>query len=300
MERIVIPTPADSGAVRGFIGALRRRYRFLESFPIGACVCGRELFCLRLGQGDERVLFAAAFHAQEWLTSLLLLRFCEDMCAALAGDGMLADIPFARGLCGRSIYMIPQMNPDGVDIAIHGAQTAGIYAATVRALGGDSYGVWSANARGVDLNHNYDAGWDEMAAAETAAGITGPAPRQWRGPYPASEPETKALITLCARVRFRHVIALHSQGEEIYWQYGDNTPDQSHLMAKIMGACSGYTVAQPTGLASHGGFKDWFIQTTGRAGFTWECGKAENPLPQEEFEPIYARIQEMMALSALM
>jgi g-D-glutamyl-meso-diaminopimelate peptidase len=71
-------------------------------------------------------------------------------------------------------------------------------------------------------------------------------------------------------------------------------------MAKIMGVSSGYAVAQPTGLASHGGFKDWFIQTTGRAGFTWECGKGENPLPQEDLEPIYARIREMMALTTLM
>ena len=300
LVRIVLPTAADSGTVRGYIGALRRRYRFLESFPIGASVCGRELYCLRVGQGGERVLFAAAFHAQEWLTSLLLLRFCEDVCEALATDGILAGIPFAKGLCGRSIYMLPQMNPDGVEIAIHGAQTAGKYATAVRALGGDVFGKWSANARGVDLNHNYDAGWDELAAAETAAGITGPAPRQWRGPRPASEPETQALVALCERVRFRHVVAMHSQGEEIYWQYGDRTPPQAHLMAKIMGVSSGYAVAQPTGLASHGGFKDWFIQTTGRAGFTWECGKGENPLPQAALEPIYARIGEMMALTTLM
>lgn len=300
MTLITAPVPADSGAVRGMLCALRARYRFLDSWPIGASVCGRELYCLRIGAGRESILYTAAFHGQEWITSLVLLRFCEELCAALDGDGRFADMDFAKAMAGRSLYLVPQVNPDGVEIALHGSHTAGGYAGAVKSLGGDVPGLWQANACGVDLNHNYPAGWETLAAAEEAAGICGPAPRQWRGPYPESEPETRALTALCGQHRFRHVLALHAQGEEIYWRYGDRTPPQSHLMAEVMAVSSGYTAAEPTGLASHGGFKDWFIQETGRPGFTVECGRGENPLPLSDFEPLYTRLREMLAILLLM
>lgn len=300
MTSITLPVPADHGAVRGMLCALRARYRFLDSWPIGESVCGRELYCLRVGTGREAILYAAAFHGQEWITSLVLLRFCEELCAALDGDGRFADMDFAKAMAGRSLYLVPQVNPDGVEIALHGSASAGGYAGAVAALSGDTPGLWQANACGVDLNHNYPAGWEALAAAEEAAGITGPSPRQWRGPAPESEPETRAMTALCRRHRFRHVLALHAQGEEIYWRYGDRTPPQSHLMAEVMAVSSGYTAAEPTGLASHGGFKDWFIEETGRPGFTVECGRGENPLPLDDFEPLYERLREMLAILLLM
>jgi g-D-glutamyl-meso-diaminopimelate peptidase len=71
-------------------------------------------------------------------------------------------------------------------------------------------------------------------------------------------------------------------------------------MAEVMAASSGYTIADPEGLASHGGFKDWFIEQTGNPGFTIELGKGKNPLPVSEFEAIYAKAQEMLLLAALM
>ena len=68
----------------------------------------------------------------------------------------------------------------------------------------------------------------------------------------------------------------------------------------ILGASSGYRVADPEGMASHGGFKDWFISAFGRPGFTIEFGLGENPLPLEDFEPIYRKTREMLLLAALM
>lgn len=300
MDRLVVPQPADSGAVRGLIAALRGRYRFLDAAPIGRSVLGREIMGLLIGSGRERVLYAAAFHGQEWMTSLVTLRLCEDICRALAGDGRIAGMNLPQALSGRSLVLIPQMNPDGVDIALHGSGIAGTYARTVRELGGNEPGQWQANARGVDLNHNFDAGWKLLRAIEEESGIHGPAPRQYGGPAPESEPETASLAGLCRRVPFRHVLALHSQGEEIYWRYGDRTPPRSQVMAEVMAATAGYTAADPEGLASHGGFKDWFIQEFNRPGFTIELGRGCNPLPLEDFEALYEKAQEMLLLAALM
>ena len=70
-------------------------------------------------------------------------------------------------------------------------------------------------------------------------------------------------------------------------------------MAQIAASVSGYRAAQPQGLAGHGGFKDWFIEKTGRPGFTIEMGKGQNPLPIEQFEEIYQKAREMLLLFAL-
>ena len=95
-------------------------------------------------------------------------------------------------------------------------------------------------------------------------------------------------------------MALHSQGEELFWQYGDNTPKSSEMMAKILADSCGYRLVDNDGLYSHGGFKDWFIEEFSAPGFTMEIGKGENPLPKEELYSIYADIEEALLLFCLM
>lgn len=297
---ITRPQVTDSGAVRGMITALRSRYSFLNTMPVGRSAVGREIMGLVVGGGRDRVLLSAAFHGQEWLTALTALRLCEELCGGLAMGEKLAEWDLSRALSGRCVVMVPMVNPDGVDIAVHGSKSAGPLAEWVRAWGGDMPGAWQANARGVDINHNFNAGWDVLQEMERKKGIAGPSPRQWGGPAPGSESETRAMVNLCKKGRFRHVVALHSQGEEIYWEYGDRTPDRSRLMAAVMASASGYAVAKPEGLASHGGFKDWFIEEYGKPGFTIELGKGENPLPVEGFEEMYAKAREMLLLSLMM
>lgn len=297
MGRIVTPQIADHGAVCGMIGALCGRYRFLAAAPIGNSVLGRHLWGVTLGKGKEHVLMAAAFHGQEWLTSLVCLRLCEDLCCALADNGELDGWDLPRAISGRRLVFVPQMNPDGVEIGLYGAHRACGYEAMVRSLGGDEQGLWQANARGVDLNHNFNAGWQELQQAERENGITGPAARQYGGPAPESEPETRALTALCRRVAFRHGVALHTQGEEIYWQYGEHTPPSARLLATVMGCASGYRVCSPTGLACHGGFKDWFIEEFHRPALTVELGKGKNPLPVTELDRIYEKAREMLLIA---
>lgn len=280
-DTITIPQVTDSGAVRGMMYALRGRYRFLDTIPIGLSVLGREIFGLLLGGGNgpEKVLFAAAFHGQEWLTALTVLRLCENICEAMQKDGKLDDLDLRQALAGRQPHSGAHGQPRRGGHRPAGRRGRRPLCRAGRRPGGRPAGLWQANARGVDINHNFNAGWALLQELERKKGIDGPAPRQWGGPCPESEPETRALTGLCARFRFRHVVALHSQGEEIYWRYGDRTPPQAQMMADVLGAASGYRVADPEGLASHGGFKDWFIDSTGRPGFTIELGQGVNPLP---------------------
>ncbi|MBR3289998.1 MAG: M14 family metallocarboxypeptidase, partial [Clostridia bacterium] len=244
--------------------------------------------------------FAAAVHAQEWLTCLLLLRFCEEVCESLKTGTSLHGVTLWRAMQGRSLLFVPAVNPDGVEIALHGCDAAGSRADFVRGLGGDTPGLWQANARGVDLNHNFNAGFDKLQALEQKNGIAAPAPRRYGGPAPESEPESAAVAALCRRVRPAHLLALHSQGEVIYWKYGHRTPQQSAMMARVLAASAGYALEEPEALASHGGLKDWFIEAFGRPGFTVECGRGQNPLPLSDFIPVYRKIREMLVLAAVM
>lgn len=297
--RLVTPQPVDYGVVRGLCSALQSRYGNLSSAVVGRSVLGREIPALVLSRGPvrQRVLMAAAFHGQEWLTALCALRLCEELCLTLQADLPLCDIPVCRAMWGRQIWFVPLVNPDGVEIARYGSSAAGGYAASAAAAGADVPGLWRGNARGVDINHNFNAGWEEM---QDPAAKNGKNIRNLSGPEPESEPETRALTELCRRHSFRHVVALHSQGEEIYWQYGEHTPPQSRMMARVLGSVSGYEVAQPAATAAHGGFKDWFIDCFHRPGFTIELGRGRNPLPVSDFEPLYERAREMLALSALL
>ena len=52
------------------------------------------------------------------------------------------------------------------------------------------------------------------------------------------------------------------------------------------------------GITSCRGFKDWFIETYDRPGFTVEIGKGTNPLPLEQFPEIYRKLRELLLLAA--
>lgn len=293
-------SPPDAHTVRDVLHRLQTRYPFLTIRILGYSVLGRPIYGLHLGEDREQVLFAGAFHGMEWLTCALLLQFTADFCFALDTGCELADIDVRRALRGRGLMIVPCVNPDGVEIALHGAGSALQLRADVLQLSGGDTSRWQANARGVDLNHNFDAGWHLLRQMERSAGISGPGPTQFGGESPESEPETRLLTTLCRSVPFRHILAFHSQGEEIYWHYGPDTPKRSALMARVLALTSGYRAASPEGLAAHGGFKDWFIHEFRRPGFTIEIGKGRNPLPLSDLPPLRYRLREMMTLAALM
>lgn len=300
MDRVILPSLPTERTREELIARLCRKYSFLNRFEVGKSVLGRSICGLKLGAGEESVLYAGAFHAQEWLTSLVLLRFAERLCQALDTGSELAGIDCRRALLGRGLVIVPCVNPDGVEIALSGAQSAGDLTDEVMRISSGDLSLWNANARGVDINHNFDAGWHIVRQLEQSAGINGPSPRRFGGTSPASEPETQAMVELCERSSFRSVLALHSQGEEIYWKYGERTPAGAALMARVLAMASGYELKTPTAIASHGGFKDWFIDKYNRPGFTVEMGKGKNPLPLDELDTIYERLEEMFMLGVVM
>ncbi len=245
----------------------RVQFPNIPVFSIGKSVENRELFAIRLGHGSKRVFFHGTHHGMEWLTAKLLMEFAKDV----AGGLYDADTLWKKS----TLYLVPMVNPDGVEISKNGEP-------------------WQANASGVDLNHNYDALWERSKLAEADHGITSPGPTRYSGPFPESEPETRAMVNFTRQNNFDLALAFHSQGEVIYWDFCGTSPKDSLAYLDRFEAVSPYLRDTPEGIASYGGYKDWFIQTFKKPGFTIEIGLGENPLPLEDFPRIYARTLPLM------
>lgn len=299
-EQFYAQPPLHSRVREGLHTLKSQHMELCRVFSIGRSVLGRELYAVAVGETSGATLYVGGTHGLEWLTTLLMLRFLDDLLLSIAQNERIADIDVKKTLERRGVIVVPALNPDGIEIALSGAQGAMNMGARVTEICGGDFSTWQANARGVDLNHNFDAGWEELHRMEQEAGIIGPAPTRYGGPCHTSEPETRALCGFCRGFRVRQAYAFHSQGEEIYYRYGEHTPARSRLMAQLLATSSGYKLLSPEGLASHGGFKDWFIDCLHRPGFTIEIGKGKNSLPASDLESVYAKLREMLVLALLL
>ncbi|MEZ4357742.1 MAG: M14 family metallopeptidase [Eubacteriales bacterium] len=284
------------------IEGLKARYPFIETGVIGQSSAGRNLYYLKLGTGPNQVFYNASHHALEWITTPVLMKFIEDFAAAYAQGRTIRGYDPGEIWESSSIYIVPMVNPDGVDLVLNGLQPGNPnYYDLIRWNNGstDFSTVWQANNRGVDLNHNYNAAWEESKEAEEMYGITGPGPTRYSGPYPESEPETRAMVEFTNSHDFSLAMAYHSQGEVIYWDFMNLAPEEAEEIGEALAAASGYSLAETYGIASYAGYKDWFIQEFSRPGYTVEVGLGTNPLPISQFNQIYNDNLPMLLLAAV-
>ena len=260
--------------------ALDMRYSELLVQSIGRSLLGRDLLCLSFGQGERTLLYVGAHHGMEHLTADLLLSFAEE----LLGAGRETRVGEARAaylLSTRRFYLVPMLNPDGVMLSVRGRAGDTLLAERLIRMNGGrrDFRRWQANARGVDLNHNYDAGFWEYKRLEGRLGIEGGGPTRYAGEYPESEPETAALARLVRTLAPELILTLHTQGEEIYYTSGGFSLPRQRGVAEAMARLSGYRTAIPEGAAAYGGLTDWAVGVLGIPSYTIECGRGENPLP---------------------
>lgn len=252
-----------------------------DVFSIGESVMEKKIYCISYGEGERRLFLNGAHHGLEYITSAFLMQFLREYARCIKDSELMLGYD-VRTLYKRvALYVVPMVNPDGVDIALHGLDITNVYhRRLISMVGIHSFNrVWQANANGVDINHNYDARWNVVQRS--------PAPSKYSGPYPESEPETRAVTEFVRAQDFDMLMAFHSQGGEIYYDF-DGMAAQRDLEAALrMSEASGYPVRTPEGSASFGGCKDWFIKEFGRGGFTVEMGHGKNPLPEELLEKFY-------------
>lgn len=301
----VVPTDISwcSELVRYCVTGLAERYPFLVRGSIGRSVMGRQLYSLTLGEGRRRVLYVAGFHANEWLTVPILLKFTEQLAAARATGGKLRGIAAEEILSAASITLVACLNPDGVDL-VNSALSPGRYYDRALEIAADFPQIvfplgWKANISGVDLNLQYPAGWEEAKRIKYAQGYTRPAPRDFVGTEPLSAPESRAIFDLTKRLDPALILALHTQGRVIYWRYLDFDPPGARALGECFAAASGYALETTPYASGFAGFKDWFIAAYNRPGYTIECGLGENPLPLSQFERMYMEALGILVFAAL-
>ncbi len=285
------------------IYGLKARYPFLEIGTIGKSILGKNLYYLRLGNGTREVSYNGAHHSLEWITTPLLMKFTENFLKAYSRGNLMRGYNVRDIWNKSSIYIVPMVNPDGVDLVLEGLDRSNPYYNNLlqwNRTGRPFSEVWNANIRGVDLNRNYPASWEEAKAQEASFGIYGPGPTRYGGPTPLSEPESSAMVNFTRQHNFRLVLAYHSQGRVIYWNYLNLAPEESLRIANLYSRASGYAVANVPYEAAYAGYKDWFIKEYRRPGYTIEVGLGRNPLPISQFNTIYNSNEEILLLSPLL
>lgn len=96
--------------------------------------------------------------------------------------------------------------------------------------GSTDFSGWKANIRGVDLNNQFPARWEIEAARKRQR----PAPRDYPGPAPLTEPESQAMARLTRESNFDRVLAYHTQGEVIYWGFENLQPPEAEILARAV------------------------------------------------------------------
>jgi len=265
------------------IEKLLNAYPFLQSSAIGHSVLGDEIPEILIGKGTKRIHYNGSFHANEWITTPIILTFLNDYLLSLTNQNTIRGISTFPLYQQTSLSIVPMVNPDGVNLVIQGPpEDEALRNQLINwNNGSNNFSDWKANIHGVDLNDQFPAKWE----LESARNPKTPGPRDYGGERPLSEPESIAMADLTRKRDFARVLAFHTQGRVIYWGFEDLEPPESKILVNEFSRVSGYEPIKSAG--SYAGYKDWFIQDWRRPGFTVELGSGTNPLPISQFDDIY-------------
>ncbi|WP_019242556.1 MULTISPECIES: M14 family metallopeptidase [Bacillus] len=251
------------------------KFPFIQMNIIGKSVLDRNIYELRIGSGDLVIHYNASFHANEWITSLVLMKWLKSY----LHTSHLA----LKWLNRITLSIVPMVNPDGIELVYRGKEAAkGLFDVEAMNNYKPDYLGWKANIRGIDLNKQYPAEWEKY---KQLTYCEKPYYRDFPGYRPLTEPEAIAMSNLVLTDNIDRVVCLHTQGEEFYWGYQGLESEFSEEIAKKIEQISCYKGIR--NVKSHAGFRDWFILTTSRIGFTLELGKGINPLPLSQFKRVY-------------
>lgn len=294
------------------IQSLENRYgsAHMKVNIIGNSADGRKIYDIIIGNPNagKHILIQGAIHAREYMNPLLMMKQIEDG-LAFYDTGYYNGRKLSDLLNQVAVHFVPMANPDGVALSQFGLDA--IRSSQLKETIQNAYASdlaagrttlefarylerWKANARGVDLNHNFDALWFNASSVWMLPSFSG-----YKGMTPVSEPESQALTGLMNNgLPWAAVLNYHSMGKVIYWDIeGNKEKGKSQHLAQLMSAATGgYQMLYSGG---GGGFKDWVQLKDGAVpSITVETGKAECPMPISEFDSVWAENRAGWALAA--
>ena len=247
--------------VRKDIALLAETYpELINTEVVGHSVKGSPIPLVKLGKGDRKALITAGIHSREYLTIAFAMRCIEEYAEAYySKSGKYGEYDIVTMLNEYTLYIVPMMNPDGLDIVTNGKKT--LYD---KSLKGTTY---KRNANGVNLNRNFPFEWNKITTGTSTNN------EDYKGKKAGSEPETQAMMTLCELHDFEWMYSMHLYGNNVYWRDSKNgvIPGDEALVKKLNKVC-GFIISpsttDPNGYG--GGFENWFRQTYKKPGFCVE------------------------------
>ncbi len=268
------------------IRRLKTIYPFIKTSPIGDSVLERDIPEVLIGNGNKRVHYNGSFHANEWITTPVIMTFLNDYLLAITNQADIRGLDMFPFYQQTMLSIVPMVNPDGVELVLKGPPADEPLRGRLIKWnnGSEDFSGWKANINGVDLNDQFPAEWELEQARNN---VTEPGPANYPGEGPLTQPEAIAMSELTKKRDFGKVLAFHTQGEVIFWGFEGLEPPESETIVNEFARVSGYEPVKSAN--SYAGYKDWFIQDWRRPGFTVELGKGTNPLPISQFDEIYQK-----------
>ena len=225
--------------------------KYAKESIIGTTRLGAPIPLYRTGESPQ-TLIVAAVHAREYVTADLVTGiFCGS---------------------DKSFDVIPVLNIDGVRLSLYGADglDSKLRSRLLIINGSSDFSNWKANAFGVDINVNFNADW-----GTGKSNVKYVSSANYIGPYPESEPETRAVTNLIRSGNYAQVVAYHAKGEVVYHGFKNNR--LHYDLAKRYADALGYELQYAYGSA--GGLKDYFDVVCDGLGLTVEVGEDRFPHP---------------------
>lgn len=253
----------------------------------------RKVFDIAVGnlESKNHILVMGAMHAREYITTQLVMRQLCEFLENINSENMYKGVSVKELAENTAVHFIPMVNPDGVTLCqygLEGMQTEQAKATVQSICLNNSfydYEQWKANAEGIDINRNFDAGWEEYDDK-----VYQPAPDHYKGSYVGCSREAAGLIALTNNYPFKRTISYHTKGSLIYWYYmqSGSTLEQSRSFAEAISEVTGYYLESDYTSVDAAGYKDWTVSKLGIPGITIEVGgdAPDNPVPIEYFNSI--------------
>lgn len=272
MQKELLPNLANREKhLESYLG----KYPAKEVLEVGKSILGKSIYCYKIGSGKKNILAVGAHHGMEYITASVLYDFIDFITEKSARGVSSYGINLAFLLEKFTFWIIPCVNPDGVEMHLCGQENSPLMKRQIIMNGSGDFSAWQANSRGVDLNHNYNAGFMEYKRIEMRENIL-PGKTRFSGEYPESEPETRAVASFVRVLAPNMLISFHTQGGEIFYSpKSERVFKIAHRAAKSVG----YEAKEAAGHSAYGGLSDYAGGVLGIPSFTVELGKGTNPLP---------------------
>lgn len=279
---------------------LKKKYKnHCQVNVIGKSEDKRNLYEVVIGNPDAKkhLLVMGNLHAREHMTVQLCMKQIEYYLSNY--NKKISGKKVSATLDKVAIHYVPSCNPDGTAISQRGfnAIRSKKLRSALRKMGGSS-SRWKANARGVDLNRN----WNVAFKTSGRKGSSG-----YCGPKAESESETRALVNWSNRIQEQGkivgIVSYHSTGSIIYGKSTSRAPkavrNATTRMYQTAKSLTGYQLVQHESYAlPHGYSRTYYLYKKKIPFITVEVGRGAAPLGGGEFGSIWAKNKNVVIREA--